>query len=57
MNNLSSYCGLVDAKIRAPDKDLTVHFVRATGYVLVFSNRSKAQCAVLIRGAAFVDLK
>ena len=57
MNNQPSYCGLVDAKIRAPDKDLTVHFVRATGYVLVFSNRSKAQCAVLIRGAAFVDLK
>ena len=24
MNNLSSYCGLVDAKIRAPDKDLPV---------------------------------
>ena len=24
MNNLSSYCGLVDAKIRASDKDLSV---------------------------------
>ena len=24
MDNLSSYCGLVDAKIRAPDKDLPV---------------------------------
>ena len=24
MNNLSSYCGLVDAKIRASDKDLLV---------------------------------
>ena len=24
MNNLSSYCGLVDAKIRATDKDLHV---------------------------------
>ena len=24
MNNLSSYCGLVDAKIRASDKDLPV---------------------------------
>ena len=24
MNNLSSYCGLVDAKIRAYDKDLPV---------------------------------
>ena len=27
MNNLSSYCGLVDAKIRASDKDLAVLFV------------------------------
>ena len=25
MNNLSSYCGLVDAEIRASDKDLPVH--------------------------------
>ena len=24
MNNLSSYCGLVDVKIRASDKDLPV---------------------------------
>ena len=24
MNNLSSYCGLVDAKIRASEKDLPV---------------------------------
>ena len=24
MNNLSSYCGLVDAKVRASDKDLPV---------------------------------
>ena len=24
MNNLSSYCGLVDARISAPDKDLPV---------------------------------
>ena len=28
MNNLSSYCGLVDAKIRASDKDLPVLCVR-----------------------------
>ena len=27
MNNLSSYCGLVDAKIRASDKDLPVHLI------------------------------
>ena len=26
MNNLSSYCGLVDAKIRASDKDLPVPY-------------------------------
>ena len=25
MNNLSSYCGLVDPRIGAPDKDLPVH--------------------------------
>ena len=25
MSNLSSYCGLVDAKIRDSDKDLPVH--------------------------------
>ena len=31
MNNLSSYCGLVDAKIRASDKDLPVltHYKRS----------------------------
>ena len=27
MNNLSSYCGLVDAKIRASDKDLPVTLI------------------------------
>ena len=27
MNNLSSYCGLVDAKTRASDKDLPVLYV------------------------------
>ena len=27
MNNLLSYCGLVDAKIRASDKDLPVTFL------------------------------
>ena len=26
MNNLPSYCGLVDSKIRASDKDLPVQF-------------------------------
>ena len=27
MNNLLSYCGLVDAKIRASDKDLPVSLI------------------------------
>jgi len=27
MNNLPSYCGLVDAKIRASDKDLPATFL------------------------------
>ena len=27
MNNLLSYCGLIDAKIRASDKDLPVHMM------------------------------
>ena len=27
MNNLLSYCGLVDARIRASDKDLTVYLL------------------------------
>ena len=31
MNNMLSYCGLVDAKIRAPDKDLPVLVVLLTG--------------------------
>ena len=31
MNNLLSYCGLVDAKIRASDKDLPVNN-HSTGY-------------------------
>ena len=30
MNNLSSYCGLVDAKIRASDKDLPVQRIVCT---------------------------
>ena len=30
MDNLSSYCGLVDAKIRASDKDLPVHNPRTS---------------------------
>ena len=31
MNNMLSYCGLVDAKIRASDKDLPVWEIKAIG--------------------------
>ena len=31
-NNLSSYCGLVDAKIRASDKDLPVSHGKMTHF-------------------------
>ena len=37
MNNLSSYCGLVDAKIRASDKDLPVP-IRCTNYIQQLSD-------------------
>ena len=33
MNNLLSYCGLVDAKIRASDKDLPVDTVKSNGKI------------------------
>ena len=33
MNNLVSYCGLVDAKIRASDKDLPVSEAEAFGQI------------------------
>ena len=32
MNNLSSYCGLVDARIRASDKDLPVQHNPELGF-------------------------
>ena len=32
MNNRLSYCGLVDAKIRASDKDLPVHKPQNLGH-------------------------
>ena len=32
MNNLSSYCGLVDAKIRASDKELPVRTNQYAGF-------------------------
>ena len=36
MNNQSSYCGLVDAKIRASDKDLPVHRGKTKVIVIKF---------------------
>ena len=43
MNNLSSYCGLVDARISASEKDLPVQMV-----VVYFGKKmSKIQCANL----------
>ena len=37
MNNLSSYCGLVDAKIRASDKDLPIHISFFNTFLYIFS--------------------
>ena len=34
-NNLSSYCGLVDAKIRASDKDLPVQMLMKTKMLML----------------------
>ena len=43
MNNLSSYCGLVDAKIRASDKDLPVWKSKFTiGFGIVGKIRVKS---------------
>ena len=33
MNNLLSYCGLLDAKIRASDKDLPVEKIKVKNFV------------------------
>ena len=35
MNNLSLYCGLVDGKIRASDKDLPVKLLCADGPLIL----------------------
>ena len=35
MNNLLSYCGLVDAKIRASDKDLPVQMLMKTKMLML----------------------
>ena len=39
MSNLSSYCGLVDAKIRASDKDLPVK--REPSFPIIKDNKIK----------------
>ena len=41
VNNLSSYCGLVDAKIRASDKDLPVIIILTKMKSLVKMYRNK----------------
>ena len=41
MNNLSSYCGLVDAKIRASDKDLPVTLIILNFQTLEINNEDE----------------
>ena len=64
MNNLSSYCGLVDAKIRASDKDLPVHkqcknhtndyvFFYLSGNCLVSLRMAQLNIASKFRGQPF----
>ena len=45
MNNLLSYCGLVDAKMKASDKDLPVQKLHAKGicvFVYIFCKLESA---------------
>ena len=37
VNNLLSYCGLIDAKIRAFDKDLTVSLTKLFEFIYLLS--------------------
>ena len=48
MNNQLSYCGLVDAKIRASDKDLPVSFDRRFLKVFPFEISNGRSCSTLI---------
>ena len=56
MNNLSSYSGLVDAKIGASDKDLPV-----LGTKLLFKNKIKSPCeltlaaAIMMKGRKYIS--
>ena len=47
MNNLSSYCGLVDTKIRASDKDLPVLQCKVIKHLLVKLHKLKIRNANL----------
>ena len=62
MNNLSSYCGLVDAKIKASDKDLPVKAFIFDQYIFFLKQIYKHQyfaCAsvLFIKREAFVTLR
>ena len=59
MNNLLSYCGLVDAKIRATDKDLPVRsnvlsiqileYHTDLTYSVKYPSEHKAMCSLFLR--------
>ena len=50
MNNLSSYCGLVDAKIRASDKDLPVD-----EGVLSYTGQANLECDDTVASLQLLD--
>ena len=57
MNNLSSYCGLVDAKIRASDKDLLVPNAKKNiVYALYFQSVSFILFSFQFSGQSFVSV-
>ena len=49
MNTLSSYCGLVDAKIRAPDKDLPVPLTKLASKATKVKSISNSLNVMMIR--------
>ena len=52
MNNLLSYCRLVDARIRASDEDLSVHIY----FIFDFSNGKEIQPPVMLTNVSFDNL-
>ena len=50
INNLLSYCGLIDAKIRASDKDLPVKnaFLTCSGRFLISSKLEHLDLKILV---------